>query len=447
MRQFLNPTRSLLAALGALLPAGIALGALEALERSPGEHWHLLWWGALLALAGVALVDALRLTRLASPRCSRSLPARLALGRWTEVELSLASVEPRALRVEVHDHPPAGLDFAGQPQALTLDAHGAARLRYRIRPEQRGRMRFERCEISLRSPFGLWRSRRLLPRVGEARVYPDFTRLHGADFRGLEEWLARLGVHPQPRRGLGLEFHQLREYRDGDTLRQIDWKATARMHAPITREYQDERDQQVLLMLDCGRRMRSQEDHLSHFDHALNASLLLAYAALRQGDAVGVGTFACETPRFVAPGKGNRQLGILLDSLYDASCSLQPADYLDAVDRVLRHQKRRALVIFISNLRDEDDDQLQPALARLSQRHRVMFASLREEVLEQLRQQPVERYDDALAYCGTVAYTHARQAQLRSLQARRVPIVEARPAELGPALVQRYLAMKRAGAL
>ena len=90
------------------------------------------------------------------------------------------------------------------------------------------------------------------------------------------------------RRGEGLEFHQLREYREGDSQRQIDWKATSRSGQLISREYQDERDQQIMLLIDCGRRMRAQDDELSHFDHVLNAALLLAYVGLRQGDAVGL---------------------------------------------------------------------------------------------------------------------------------------------------------------
>lgn len=443
----LNPTRRLLLAIAVLLAGGLLLGTAQALDAGLGRHWHALWWGALLALLAIALLDALRLQRQVPPQLSRSLPGRLALGRWSEVELQLSNSQAYPLLLELHDHVPDGLEGAGLPQRLALATGSGALLRYPIRALRRGCLRFEHCELWLHSALGFWRSRRLLPLAGETRVYPDFTRLQGASLRGIDDWFARLGVHRQPRRGLGLEFHQLREYREGDTLRQIDWKATARMHAPIAREYQDDRDQQVLLVLDCGRRMHSQEDHLSHFDHALNASLLLAHAALRQGDAVGLCTFASDAPRYIAPAKGSRQLGVLLDGIYDATCSLRPADYGEAVDRLLARQKRRALVVIISNLRDEDDDALQPALARLATRHRVLLASLREELLDELCKRPVERLDEALDYCGARDYLAARQELLARLQARQLPVVEARPAELGPALVQRYLAMKGSGSL
>ncbi|MGQ0658030.1 MAG: DUF58 domain-containing protein [Chromatiales bacterium] len=120
------------------------------------------------------------------------------------------------------------------------------------------------------------------------------------------------------RRGEGLEFHQLREYRGGDSLRQIDWKATSRQRKLVSREYQDERDQHVFFLVDCGRRMATKDGELSHFDMSLNAVLLLAYVALRQGDAVGVMTFSGK-PRYLPAQKGMPTLTRLLEFLFDLS--------------------------------------------------------------------------------------------------------------------------------
>ncbi|HBO7247353.1 TPA: DUF58 domain-containing protein, partial [Pseudomonas aeruginosa] len=272
-------------------------------------------------------------------------------------------------------------------------------------------------------------------------------RLYGAELMAVDHWLNQIGVRGGQRRGLGLEFHQLREFRDGDTLRQIDWKATARKRTPIAREYQDERDQQILFLLDCGRRMRSQDGDLSHFDHALNASLLLAYVALRQGDAVGAMTFAGDDRRHLPPGKGSAQLGALLNTVYDLQTSQRPADFPEAVQAVLSRQRRRALVILVTNLRDEDDEELLGAVKRLGRQHRVLVASLREEVLDTLRQEPIARYEQALAYTGTIDYLNARNGLHEKLAAHGVPVLDARPSELGPELISRYLGWKRAGVL
>jgi len=263
----------------------------------------------------------------------------------------------------------------------------------------------------------------------------------------VDHWLNRIGVRAGQRRGLGLDFHQLREFRDGDTLRQIDWKATARKRTPIAREYQDERDQQILFLLDCGRRMRSHDGDLSHFDHSLNASLLLAYVALRQGDAVGLMTFAGDQPRHLPPAKGSAQLTALLNSVYDLRSSQRTADFPAAVQAVLTRQRRRALVVIVTNLRDEDDEELVAAVKRLGRQHRVLVASLREEVLDRLRQAPVEGFEEALAYCGAVDYLNARAGLHEKLAAHGVPVLDTRPSQLGPELISRYMGWKKAGAL
>ncbi len=443
----MNPTRRLLYALLLLLGLAVLLGIVSAISQAAPTAIHSAWWGLLLCLALTTLFDALKLLRLQSPELQRRLPGNLALNRWHDVRLQVRHAQAQPLYLDLFDHLPSGMAFEHLPRSLTLAPGEQAELTYRVRPEHRGHFSASRCEVRLYSPLGLWRQRRLLPLESQARVYPDFTRLHGASLMAVDSWLSRLGVSRQPRRGLGLDFHQLRDFREGDTLRQIDWKATARKRTPIAREYQDERDQQILLMLDCGRRMRSQDGSLSHFDHALNASLLLGYVALRQGDALGLCSFATEQRRFIAPAKGREQLNTLLNGVYDLVETLQPPDFARAACDVLERQKRRALVIILSNLRDEDDEELLDAVRRLSGRHRVLVASLREPILDTLRQQPVSGFQDALSYCGTLDYLNARDRLHERLQAKGVPVLEALPHELGPQLISRYLAWKRGGLL
>ncbi|TLX58401.1 DUF58 domain-containing protein [Stutzerimonas nosocomialis] len=443
----MNPTRRLILLTAALLLLAVLLGALPALGVALPGVLDSLWWGLLLATLAVAALDALRLRRLPTPEPTRSLAGNLPLGRSSEVRLAFQHRFAQPITLEVFDHAPSGMAVEGLPQRITLRPGERGELGYFLRPAARGHFSFQTCEIRLPSPLGLWRMRRLLALPAQTRVYPDFARLHGAQLTAVDNWLSQLGVRQQPRRGLGMEFHQLREFRDGDTLRQIDWKATARKRTPIAREYQDERDQQILFMLDGGRRMRSQDAERSHFDHALDACLLLSHVALRQGDAVGISAFATQQPRFVAPAKGAAHLSTLLNALYDLHSSTLASDFATAVDDVLARQRRRALVILLSNLRDDDDAHLLTAVRRLSRQHRVLVVSLREEVLDRLRHTPVEGYDQALAYCGTVDYLNARNALHERLTAHGVPVLDVRPAELGPEIVARYLAWKKAGTL
>ncbi|BDB21679.1 membrane protein [Pseudomonas sp. CYM-20-01] len=443
----MKPTRLLLNWLGALLGLGILLGTAAALQLTVSDTLHSLVWGLLLALLLLAMLDAVRGHRRPSPRIQRQMPGSLALGRWGEIRLALDHDFPQPLTVQVFDHAPDGLSVENMPQSITLYPGERCELGYRLRPLRRGHFSFSRCEVHLPSPMGLWSARRYIEVNDTTRVYPDFARLYGAQLLGVDNWLSQLGVRQRQRRGLGLEFHQLREFREGDSLRQIDWKATARQRTPIAREYQDERDQQIVFMLDCGRRMRSQDDELSHFDHALNACLLLSYVALRQGDAVGLCTFAGDQSRYLAPVKGSSQLNLLLNAVYDLDTTRRTADYQAAASQLLARQKRRALVIVVSNLRDEDDEALLTAVKRISRQHKVLVASLREEVLDQLRHTPVQTLPEALAYSGTIDYLNTRDELHDRLSAHGLSVLDTLPSELGPALVTRYMGWKKAGTL
>jgi uncharacterized protein (DUF58 family) len=442
-----KPSRLLLIWLAILLAIGIVLGTLRALDIDVSSTLLSINWGLLLALVALAILDAIRLKRLPSPRVRRQMPGSLALGRWSDVRLEVEHDFTQPLNADIFDHVPDGLSFENLPIRVELQPGQQSEIGYRLRPLKRGHFSFDHCEISLPSPLGLWSDKRLLNVVDSTRVYPDFARLYGGELLAVDNWLSQLGVRQQQRRGLGLEFHQLREFREGDSLRQIDWKATARQRTPIAREYQDERDQQIIFMLDCGRRMRSQDGELAHFDHALNACLLLSYVALRQGDAVGLSTFASDRAHYLAPVKGTGQLNVLLNSVYDLDSTQRPADYQAAATQLLARQKRRALVVLVTNLRDEDDEELLTAIKRLSKQHRVLVASLREDLLDNLRHFPVQTLPEALAYCGAVDYLNARAELHERLSAHGVPVVDARPAELGAELVTRYLSWKRAGVI
>lgn len=443
----MKPSRLFLGLLGGLLLLAIVLDSLPLLGMQLPSPLQTLWWGLLLALLLAAGLDAYWLRRLPSPRLQRQLPGNLPLGRWSEVHLTLQHTYRRPISVEIFDHLPAFIDAEFQPQHISLRPGEQSGLGYRVRPLKRGHFRIPRCELLLPSPLRLWQARRLLEYSSETRVYPDFARLYGAQLMAVDNWLSQIGIRQRQRRGLGMEFHQLREFRDGDTLRQIDWKATARKRTPIAREYQDERDQQIIFLIDCGRRMRSQDNELSHLDHALNACLLLSYVALRQGDAVGLATFAGEQEQYVAPAKGQSHIGNLLNAVYDLDSTRHPADYSTAIRTLLSRQRRRALVVLVTNLRDEDDEELLGAVKHLGQQHRVLIASLREEVLDRLRHTRVQNYEQALAYCGSVDYLNARADLHERLLAHNIPVLDASPKELGPELISRYQAWKKTGVL
>ncbi|WP_434776920.1 DUF58 domain-containing protein [Neisseria sp. Ec49-e6-T10] len=407
---------------------------------------HEAFWAVLATLILVAILDALTSRRLPAAQIKRMLPEQFFVGRNSQVGLEIHHTRTREWLITLYDHYPNTWQANSIPVTIKLQPQKLATIFYNIMPPARGDALFTDIEQIYYSKIGFWLITKKIPATSLVKVMPDFAQVLGADITGLERWMNLLGAKRTPRRGFGQDFHQLREYREGDTIKQIDWKATARKHALVSREYQDERDQQIVFLLDCSRNMRSTDGQLSHFDHALNAMLLLTYTALRHDDAVGVVTFSNETPRFITPRKGVAQLGHLIKGIYDVMPTHQTADYSQAVDILFAQQKRRALVIVLTNLAEEGEIELLANLKRISRRHRILVASLKEEVLDQVRHQNIQHFEDALDYAGAVSYQRDMDKLYQKLMAYRVPFLNTYPHKLGPELISQYLKIKRDGA-
>jgi uncharacterized protein (DUF58 family) len=395
-------------------------------------------------VAGAA--DGARLFAAGPFEAERELPSSLAAGTWTRASLRVHNRGRRSVRLIAHDHVPASMEVQGLPRSVRIPADAYVDLSYRIYPSARGAFSVESAELAVRSPLGLWRRKRRVGPAQPVRVYPNFRHVMRYSLLATENRTSQLGIRRRPRRGEGLEFHQLREYREGDSMRQIDWKVTARLRKTISREYQDERDQQIVFLLDCGRKMHSRDDELSHFDHALDSVLLLAHVGLRQGDAVGLLTFSGER-RWLAPRKGKSHLNPIMNTVFDLQTSSKASDYLAAAQDLLGRIRKRALIVLVTNLRDEDHEELVLCARLLGRKHLVLLASMKERVLARALDAPIRSADDALRVAATHQYVASRRRAHDQLVRGGVLALDAEPQQLAVTLVNGYLDIKSRGLL
>ena len=230
------PQRRLFIATALLTIAGIVGAFVPAVSNI----WPIAAFVLLLVAAGDALFGAL----VKTPAVERALPNSMSLATWVDIRITIHNrLGRRRLRMQVFDHHPQSLMTRDLPQEVAVASGHFVDLSYRVRPTQRGSFTFSGCELRIASPLGLWWRRRFVPVQVQVRIYPNYSTISKLLAYEVDNRLQLAGVRLRRRRGEGIEFHQLRDYRDGDSLRSIDWKATARMSRLIAREYQDERDQ------------------------------------------------------------------------------------------------------------------------------------------------------------------------------------------------------------
>jgi len=404
-----------------------------------------------IAVTIIALLDWVLSRRLPPVEITRELPGNLAVDKWTEVKLRIRHQFTEPVAISIFDGVPSDANYDQLPLRIELQPNQISSSHYLLRPLVRGSLQLDKTHIQFRSPLGLWNIRYWAGETSTAKVFPDFVAIANYAILATENHTSQIGIKKKQRRGAGMEFHQLREYRQGDSLRQLDWKATSRRQKLIARDYQDERDQQIVLMIDSGRRMRAKDDELSHFDHALNSMLLVSYIALRQGDNVSLMSFGGDTNnnrhRWIPPQKGVERVKVLLNGIYDLHANQSTADYITAAEKLALLQPKRSLVILVTNSRDEDNSELLLAVNLLKKRHLVMVANIREQVLDQLNETPVHTFDDALNYAGVRRFLYERRESHRKLTAAGVYAIDCTANELAVRVANAYLEIKSAGVL
>ncbi|MFU8831744.1 MAG: DUF58 domain-containing protein, partial [Wenzhouxiangella sp.] len=257
----------------------IWLGAAVLIRLIPAIHglWQpWLWLGAALLVA--AIYDLWTLLReQPGLEFGRQMPSNWPVTSSVRLALDIAHRGQRRLKLVVCELFPTSIQAEAMPQSVVIAPGEQLRLHWRAKPLKRGEVTLSGCHLAWLSPLGLWWRRRTVEMEDKVRVYPNFNLVIQYGMLAGDRRLEEMGIHLTQRRGTGSDFHQLRDYRDGDTLRQVDWHATARLHKLIARDYQEERDQRVVFLLDCSRRMRAMDGTTSHFDQCLNAMLLLSH--------------------------------------------------------------------------------------------------------------------------------------------------------------------------
>ncbi|HEX8151412.1 MAG TPA: DUF58 domain-containing protein [Pyrinomonadaceae bacterium] len=429
----------------ALLAAGFVPLSLS--WGRPGLRWAAVVYD--VGLLALALFDV-RASRLpAGLEIFREFGGRFHIGAETEVRVRADNHTPRAYRLKLKDEYPPELALLSPREAeLSVGPQESKALVYVLKPGRRGRFEFGRVAVRARTRLGLaWREES----AGEAasvKVYPNVRRAREAELKALG---ARSLVAAQRRaawRGEGRDFESLREYVPGDELRHVSWSATARRGRLTTRQYQIERDQTVLIALDAGRLMTARIERETKFDTAIHAALALMSAARRAGDHAGLLVFGRRVNTYVPPGKGREQLDLVLEALHAAEPELIEPSYTRAFEFVAANCKRRALVVLLTDLVDEEGSrELLTSLRILRPRHLPLVTTIADRDLRaSVRDAPAD-VEELFAQSVAEEIMLQREAALRLVEAQGGLALDVTTGSLVPSLLETYIRVKERGLL
>lgn len=432
------PARRLLVMIG-LLAVPLLLSA----------HFRLIADLALVANVLLVLVAALDLAISPVPRqldLAREVSDVLSVGTLNPAALVIRNRSPHEITLTVSDDPGPLCDIEHMPQTVTVPAERSAHVSYSLRPLKRGAALLPAVHLRFPTRWKFWTRHAVRRLESSVRIYPDIRAVYRYELMARQNRLAEIGVRLLRMPGQGREFERLREFRYGDEVRQIDWKATARHQQLISREFNVERNQNLVIMVDCGRFMRTESDGITSLDHALNAAIMLSYIALGQGDNVSLLAFSNVIERFIRPVRGKPGVRTILRSTYDLQPSEHAADYNLALEYLTMVQRKRALVILITSVTDDLQLRVIGESLRLSSLPYLSMCVLLQDVgLLQLADRVPESDRDAFHTAAAARILTGQAREVAELRDEGVLMLETPSHHLSERVINEYLSIKMRG--
>jgi uncharacterized protein (DUF58 family) len=401
---------------------------------------------ALIAIA--ALVDALRIPGSAHIDLTRIYPSSIGVGDTREASYEITSIWPSSLDVAITQQLPSSLS-ALQLTACTLGAGQPLSIPLTITGRTRGTFPLGPVALTVTGPWKLVRRSIIYDLSDTISVIPSIVGAGRYRLLAAQHRLRTAGQRVIRRRGTGTSFANLREYVPGDDPRHIDWKATARRHRLISREFAVEQGQTIMIAIDCGRMMTQLAGDRPRFEYALASALTLADTALSTGDRVGLIIFDSLVRGYIAPTRSPGTLGTIRDVLTDATATMTEPDYAAAFRTLTERNRRRSLIVLFTDVIDVRSSRAVIALTtRSAERHLPLLVALRNEQLVAAAV-PSPGATDEQTYESAAAeeLLSARDEALQVMRQAGVAVLDTAPTSMTAALVNRYLEIKERSAL
>lgn len=408
------------------------------------DSWWLVWLLLLILFVGALAVEFAWLPSKRALTLQVQHPDVLPLGHALRF---VVTGEPAGKSLHVACDVELELSGAAQEMpALRLVVAGeqAVSATLELDPARRGELQLHALHVRWTGPLKLLWHEHVEDLDRTIRIVVDVAAVRGRVSRMVENREFQLGLKVERYAGDGTEFDSIREYVQGMDHRAIDWKSSARHQSLMAREYRAERAQSMMLCVDSGRLMGEPLAGMPRLDRAIQAALELAFVSLRTGDRCGVFSFADRAHKVLLPLAGVHAMQAIQDQLVSVNYSDKETNFTLSMTQLLQQLRRRTLVVLFTDFADSVTAELMLRnLGWLAKRHLLLFVALRDPLLDELVACDPEAVDDVHRAVVADEIVTERKLVLQRIRQSGAQVLDVDVAELGPALISRYLAMKR----
>ena len=379
-------------------------------------------------------------------KVKRKLPELLSLADKNTITLLLRNNYLFNIKVSIIDELPYQLQERDFEMEEEIEARKKIKITYEIFPDERGEYRFGKVNVFVEGFIGLVKRRVRGAKATIGKVYPSVIQMKNLELLALSRISTLEGVKKMRRIGHNYEFEQIKSYAHGDDIRSINWKATGKRHSLMVNQYQDERAQQVYMIIDKSRAMELRFNEVRYLDYAINSALVMANIALKKYDKAGLITFSDKIGASIKAERSKIQLRRILEQLYRENPSEKEADY-DLLMRITRKMLYgRSLLLLYTNFESESSlERVFPYLRRLNKLHLLVVIFFEDSEIADFALNTAKNknqvYENVLA--GTYL-TNKRKMRFQ-LQKMGIQTILTTPENLSLDTLNKYLELKARG--
>ncbi len=376
----------------------------------------------------------------------RILPEKLSNGDDNKIVIELNNTYNLDLHLTIIEELPYQLDQRNFKIKKVIKASSSENIAYYISPNKRGHYSFGNINAYVNSPLQLATKRYVIGKPSELKCYPSFLRLKEFNIKAVSNDITSYGTKKIRRIGHSLEFEQIKEYVNGDNIRTLNWKATAKRNQLMVNQYVEEKSQPVYSIIDKGRQMQLHFNNLTLLDYAINATLAISHVILKKQDKAGMFSFAKTIENIIVAEQRNSQMNLISEALYNIKTNFLESDYSLLYASIKRKIPNRSLLILYTNFETLDALNRQlPYLRAIAKNHVLLVVFFQNTELNKIAKKRSNNIEDVYDKIIAEKFMYEKKQIANELKKYGIQTVLTKPENLTGDTINKYLELKSRG--